>query len=232
MPLADLLARAAMLSAPPDPTGLPALRARLFARLGASGWAPAGALRGRPPTSSDSDEALLQALLRGDAAAFDALFDRWAPRLNGYARRSLRPDDADDAVQETFLVLFEKAESILAHVPVNIPGYLFSTLRNKVRHTLVARSREAAAGALDDAVPSIDEAALNVLLRREDETRLVELLDRVCTPLEQDVLTLDLEGRNGPEIARSLGITPEHVRVLRHRALIKLRAALAPKEPT
>ena len=234
MPLADLLARAAMRSALPDTTDLAPLRALLFGRLRASGWAPSGALRGRPPSLADSDEALLAALVRGDAAAFDALFDRHAARLNGYARRRLRlqPADAADAVQEAFLVLFQKAEAVLGHEPVNVSGFLFGTLRNKAVRLLVTRSREAAAGPPDDRELSLDEGGLTALLQRENAERLASLLERACNPLEQEVVSMDLDDRDGPEIAFALGITPNYVRQLRHRALAKLREALAEEEPS
>ncbi|WP_441286360.1 RNA polymerase sigma factor [Sorangium sp. KYC3313] len=229
MPLADLLARAAMLAAPSDATDLAPLRAFLFGRLRASGWAPTGALRGRPPGLADSDEALLVAFVRGDAAAFDALFDRHAARLNGYVRRRLRlePADAADAVQEAFLVLFQKAEAVLAHEPVNVPGFLFGTLRNKAVRVLAARSCEAAEGPPDAQELSLDEDGLTALLRRETAERLVSLLERTCNPLEQEVVIMGLDDRDGPEIALALGITPNHVRQLRHRALRKLREALS-----
>ncbi|WP_437311697.1 RNA polymerase sigma factor [Sorangium sp. So ce388] len=234
MPLADLLARAAMLSAPPDVTGLAPLRALLFGRLRASGWAPSGELRGRPPSLADSDEALLAAFVRGDAAGFDALFDRHAARLNGYVRRRLRlqPSDAADAVQEAFLILFQKAEAVLAHEPVNVPGFLFGTLRNKAARILAARSREVAAGPPDGHALSLDEDGLEALLRRETAEKLASLLERTCSPLEQEVVTMDLDDRDGPEIALALGITPNHVRQIRHRALSKLREALAEEEPS
>jgi RNA polymerase sigma factor (sigma-70 family) len=225
--LADLLDRAAMLSALPDATDLNRLRALLFGRLRASGWAPSGAPKGRPASSGDSDDALLAALVQGDAAAFDVLFDRHAARLNGHARRWLQAADAADAVQDAFLVLFEKAESVLARAPVNIAGFLFGTLRNKSRRLLAARSRGAASDAPAESQPSLDEDSLTALLRREDAERLALLLDRACNPLEQDVIRLDLQDHDGTEIAQALDITPGNVRVVRHRAYAKLRRALA-----
>lgn len=67
------------------------------------------------------------------------------------------------------------------------------------------------------------------LLRREDKDRLALLLTQACTPLEQQVIAMDLDDCDGPEIAEALDITPQHVRVLRHRALAKLRKAIEPE---
>jgi RNA polymerase sigma factor (sigma-70 family) len=228
--LLDLLTHAAMLSAQPDTTALAPLRARLFGRLRASGWTPSGALRGRSASSADSDEALLSALIHGDPGAFDTLFDHHAPKLNGYARRSLQPADADDAVQEAFLVLFNKTESVLAHKPVNIGGFLFATLHRKILHILARRSRETPSDMVDDGAASLDEDSLAALLRREDKDRLALLLTRACSPLEQQVVAMDLDDRDGPEIAKALDISLQYVRVLRHRALAKLRKVLEEEE--
>lgn len=230
MTLTDLLDRAAMLSALPDATEFAPLRALLFGRLRASGWAPSGALRGRRASPGECDEAVLTALVQGDAVAFDVLFNRHVARLNGYARRWLQAADAEEAVQDAFFVLFKKAESVLAHESVNVPGFLFTTLRNKIRHLLAVRSRVEISDAPAASEPSLGDDGLTALLRREDAERLALLLDRECNPLEQDVIALDLQDRDGSEIARALDITPEHVRVVRHRAHAKLRRALA-EEP-
>ncbi|WP_437738825.1 RNA polymerase sigma factor [Sorangium sp. So ce1335] len=144
----------------------------------------------------------------------------------------LHAADAADAVQEAFLVLFQKAEAVLAHDPVNVPGFLFGTLRNKAVRVLAARSREAVVGPIDDDELSLDEDGLAALLRRETAERLASLLERACNPLEQEVVIMGLDDRDGPEIALALGITPNHARVLRHRALRKLREALSHEEPS
>jgi len=57
------------------------------------------------------------------------------------------------------------------------------------------------------------------------------LLERECSPLEQEVVMLTLEGSTGPEIAADLHVSDGHVRVLRHRAFAKLRRALGEEAP-
>lgn len=52
------------------------------------------------------DETLMARYVRGDAAAFSALFDRYGPRLGRAVRRQVRsPEDAREIVQQTFLQL-------------------------------------------------------------------------------------------------------------------------------
>jgi RNA polymerase sigma factor (sigma-70 family) len=222
VPLADLLTQVSMLSAPRDETDLAPLRAHLFGRLRALGWAPSGYARGTPG-GAESDAVLLAAFVRGEAAAFDILFDRHAARLNGYARRWLQSADASDAVQDAFLVLFQKASILLDRDDVNVGGYLFITLRYKVLRALASRETPEAEAGTDETSP--DDDGFTALLRREDAGQLASLLERTCSPLEQHVLMLDLEDRDDDEIAIELEVTRGNVRVVRHRALKKLRYA-------
>ena len=232
MSFQELLSRTAMLAAPADTTDLAPLRAAVFAGLRAAGWTPVDIERGRESFVGQTDDALLAALVRGEAAAFDPLYNRHAPKLNGYARRWLSGADAADAVQESFLVLFEKAETVLAHQPVNVPGFLFGVLCNKMRRVLARRVRETV---MED--PAADEPAphddgLVVLLQREEGEHLAELVERTCSPLEQEVMAMTIDGHEGPEIAGTLELKPGHVRVLRYRAAAKLRQALAEEGAT
>ena len=63
-------------------------------------------LAGAPGYATLDDETLMARYVRGDTAAFTALFDRYAPRLDRAVRRQVRsPEDAREIVQQTFLQL-------------------------------------------------------------------------------------------------------------------------------
>ena len=56
------------------------------------------------------DQALLEGLIRGDAAALGQLYDRFAPKAYAIACRVLEdPHDAEEVVQEAFLDLWRYA---------------------------------------------------------------------------------------------------------------------------
>jgi len=59
-----------------------------------------------------SEEDLLQRAGRGDARAFDQLYDRMAPRLFGLLRQMLHDErEAEDILQDGFVLLWERAST-------------------------------------------------------------------------------------------------------------------------
>jgi RNA polymerase sigma-70 factor, ECF subfamily len=208
------------------PPASPALRDALWRALRHAGWTPAPSTREQPLRPTTSDEALVQEFLAGDAGAFEVLVARHLGALVSYARRWLPRDRAEDTAQETFLVLYRKASQLEAGS--NIRAYLFGVLRVEITRALAHKSR---VEQVSESVPDqADESAsaLERVVDKQDTRRLAEALEATCNPLEQQVILLALDGAaSGPEIARALGLQETHVRVLKHRAVAKLRAHLA-----
>lgn len=75
----------------------------------------------------------------------------------------------------------------------------------------------------DAATPSPEAA----LFTKYAYAEIAKVLERSCTLCEQEFLLLTFEGKDDTFIASSHGMTAGHVRVLRHRAISKLRKALA-----
>ena len=177
-----------------------------------------------PQPRAESDAGLLAAFVAGEVTAFKTLFNRYAARLNGYARRWLRGADASDAVQETFTLFFEKAAGLAARPDPNVGGFLCATLRYKILRKLADRETPAEDPA--GVVRASGEDGLTAVLRIEHAATLMYHLEHACNPLEQEVTMLDLDDRSDAEIAAEIGIKEGHVRVTRHRARTKLRRAL------
>ncbi len=186
--------------------------------------APSDRAAGR--TGAMSERELAQRLANRDAAAFDALVELYAGKLLGYAQRSLSPSDAEDVVQEAFIVVVKKAPELADHP--NLGGFLFQTVRYLIidwwrrRDPLRLSSDDIEAQLLDDAAADLATA----LIQQENVARLAQALHDVCNPLEQDVIALSLDGHEPRDIAQQLDLTVNHVRVTKHRAIQKLRAAL------
>jgi len=85
-----------------------------------------------PYEGSETDDALMSRVGRGDREAFETLYRRWSRRVMSYAYRSLSDKgEAEDVVQETFLSVYRAASR---YRPCERFGaYLFRIAGNAVR---------------------------------------------------------------------------------------------------
>jgi RNA polymerase sigma-70 factor, ECF subfamily len=189
------------------------------------------ALRSTGSRARRADDALLAGFLHGDASALEELMAPHLQWMQGWARKHLPHHEADDAVQEAFIGLLQKASKLQLQAPLR--GHLFGFLRIAVLRALRSLSQRRGER-LDDEHQDIvvpagsspsPEAAL---LTQRSHAELAEALEHTCTLREQEVILFTLEDQDDRTIASALDITENYVRVLRHRALVKLRQALAP----
>ena len=108
-------------------------------------------------------EELVEAARAGDAAAWDALVDRYLPLVTAVIRRlRLSPADADDVNQTVWLRLVEHLDRL--REPRALPGWLASTARNEGLRLIKRRGRDLpvdpAEGAFDMAEDSDPGEAL------------------------------------------------------------------------
>ena len=93
------------------------------------------------------DEDLVVCLREGDTQAFDILYERHSARLLGYLRQMVRDaDHAQDLLQDVFLRLIERGDTIDARRPFS--RWLYAVAHNlccsALRHTRVRQDTEAA----------------------------------------------------------------------------------------
>lgn len=225
--LARMLEHARSVEAPASPSHKPGL----LAAVRAAGWRPQAGLRHASPPSSRSDLELARAFRAGDADAFDELFSRYHGKLIAYARRSGCSTDAEDLAQLAFVAL-TRAPAFGDDPAFNVPAYLFTVVRNQAIKLGARRAREEFAAETSGPEPEDPEpSALEQLLARHEFERVVALLESHCTPAQQTVLTMTHAGETTEAIAAALETTVGNVRVIRHRALAKLRAAIDETPP-
>lgn len=183
--------------------------------------------RRAPSEAGEIEEVRLAREARDDPAAFQALYERHVHAVYRYCLSRLRdPTAAEDATSEVFLKAWS---GIAGHRGGSFAAWLIVIARNTVVDSL--RRRRLTAD-LAEAPEPIDRSPL-------PEDRAVaaeehEVLLRAMTQLTDDqraVLELQLAGWRGPEIAEALGRTPTAVKMLRHRALRRLRDLLAGDAP-
>jgi RNA polymerase sigma factor (sigma-70 family) len=170
----------------------------------------------------------LERIARGDAAAWAEIAVRYGPVVRAIAGRTygLGPADTADVVQNTWLRLLERAETI--RDPERIAGWLATTARREALAIARRRSIETSLNAVDGDPPSPDTSPEAQAL--DAETRL--LLQRATDDLSNrgraliDVLFFDPARPPYAVAARRLGMPIGSIGPTRSRALRNLRAAL------
>lgn len=230
--LRDALLTRSLPATAPAPSA--ALRQRLYREAVSLVPPSASALRGAAERKVLSDEALLSAYLHGEAGAFELLTERHLGWMVGWARMHLPATEAEDAAQEAFLDLVHKAAKL--KTGATLRGFLFGLLRVAVlraRRTLARHRGEPLddEGAESDALVDPQPNPEVTFLKRRTHQEVAEALSRVCTLQEQEVILFTLEDQDDKTIAEALETSENNIRVTRHRALAKLRKALAEPDP-
>src|SRR5690349_2862317 len=99
-----------------------------------------------------SDEALYEQLLKGDLAAFDALYARYEKPLFGFLVRTLGGDraEAEDLLQQTFVALLRDRKT--ARAVQSFKAFVFQVARNLCLNRARSRTRSDRALAAESSV--------------------------------------------------------------------------------
>ncbi|HKU43036.1 MAG TPA: RNA polymerase sigma factor [Polyangiales bacterium] len=175
-------------------------------------------------TASMTDEQLMSAYVRGDAAAFNALFRAYAPKLLGYfARQGKRTHDAQDLVQQTFLHVHRSRADYRLGEPLR--PWIYTIARNLGHDHGRRQQRRPETFCEVDSYASAAPASESLI--HGQRTRVLALaLERL--PGEHRNLLHEhwFEDRTWSEIAKREGQQAATLRVRAHRACAQLRAML------
>ena len=178
------------------------------------------------PGSVGRDDALLmRAVARGDEAALAALYDRHAGWLTvRLARRCAMPDVVDQAVQDTFLVLWRGAGDYGGRG--DVAAFIWGI---GIRRLIGAMRRETSARRLPWRVaePETVASAEDQVLVGIEHGRLGQALAGLSPELRGAIEATVLDGLTCAEAAVLLGVAEGTVKSRCHRARVALRAALA-----
>jgi RNA polymerase sigma-70 factor (ECF subfamily) len=185
---------------------------------------PTGPLAGPPSTGVD-DHTLVTRAATGDERAFAELVRRHTPLLRSVIRRILHdPTEAEDVVQETFIVAWHRLEDVLDGAAVT--GWLVTTARRRSVDRLRAAGRWRYTD-LDDSVPGPDDRGPAAVAERAS---LVEQARHVLAGLPTEQRRCwelrHLHGRSYDEIAAAVGVPRSTVRGLIARARVVVATEL------
>jgi len=161
---------------------------------------------------------------RTDPAAETELYRRLAPRVRLYGLRHLRdPHAAHDLVQQVLLTTLERLRKGALRDPDKLASFVLGMCRMTVLEIRRgAWRRERLLEEWGDKAEAYEAPEPRVL----DEARLADCLEALAER-ERSVVSLTfLADKDGDEVANDLGLTAGNVRVIRHRALGKLRECM------
>jgi RNA polymerase sigma-70 factor, ECF subfamily len=171
------------------------------------------------------ESALVARVQGGDSAAFDELVRRYIRRAFTVAFRLLsHREDAEDLVQETFMILLRQIDDFELGRPFG--PWMYRILINRGLNARKARARRKTEHLPDDVVGA--EAPDLAVERAEVRARFRGALDAL-PPRQRVVIELiELDGFTRGEVADALGISDATVRWHVHDAWRTLRRILAP----
>jgi RNA polymerase sigma factor (sigma-70 family) len=163
------------------------------------------------PRTAD-DRRLGELAASGDAAAFEAIFERHHRGLLSLCRHLLGSrEEAEDVLQHTFAVAYR--ELVEGRTPKHLRAWLYATARNRCLDVLRHR-RELPAG-----LPAATTAGLPEEVERRSELReLVDDLGRLPEDQRSALVLSELGDMGHAEVADILGCRRDKVRALVYQA--------------
>jgi RNA polymerase sigma-70 factor (ECF subfamily) len=158
-----------------------------------------------------------------DPAAEAELYRRLAPRVRLYGLRHLRdPHAAKDLMQQVLLMTIERLRNGKLRNPEKLASYVLGMCRMtvlEIRRGAWRREQLLEAYGDTESYEAPEPYALN-------EDRLAKCLEALAGRERTVVALTFFADKDGEEVSKDLGITAGNVRVIRHRALGKLRECL------
>jgi RNA polymerase sigma-70 factor, ECF subfamily len=171
-----------------------------------------------------SDAELAARIRDGDRAAEAELYARLAPRVRLFGLRRLRDAAAaDDLVQDVLLMTMDSLREGRIREEDRLVSFVLGSCRRMVADQRRGRARreQILVRFGRDLVPQPPRHALPL-----DLERLARCLGELPERERSVVVASFYEERPAPEIAAELGLGAANLRVVRHRALARLRRCM------
>lgn len=161
---------------------------------------------------------------RVDFAAETELYRRLAPRVRLYGLRHLRdPHAAHDLVQQVLLMTLERLRADKLRDPERIASFVLGMCRMVVLEIRRGtRRRETLLATYGDTAEAIEAPEPLAL----DADKLAACLEALAERERTVVVLTFFADKSGDEVAGALGLTAGNVRVIRHRAIARLRTCM------
>jgi len=158
-----------------------------------------------------------------DSAAETELYRRLGPRVRLYGLRHLRdPHAAHDLMQQVLLMTLERLRKGMLREPDKLASFVLGVCRMtvlEIRRGTWRREKLLEAYGGTEGFDAPEPLVLN-------QDRLNKCLEGLAERERTVVALTFFADKDGDEVAQDLGISAGNVRVIRHRALARLRACM------
>lgn len=178
------------------------------------------------PYSDHSDQQLVDLLSSADQLAYTEIFERYAKLLVGHAYRLLGDrDEANDVVQDVFMVLWQNRFSL--QLQTSLSAYLYVAVRNRVLNRLshakvVSRYADSILDFMDNVHVNSDE----LFLAKELEKLIESEINALPEKMREVFLLRKQEELSYSEISERMGITDKTAKQQVHNAVKILRTKI------
>ena len=187
--------------------------------------APAGVFISPQLLRLASDQRLVALIREGRAAAFEVVYDRHHRGILSFCRHMLGdPQEAEDAVQHTFLAAYN--DLISSQKQIHLRAWLFTIARNRCYSILRSRRDQPAAELGEPAT----EGLATQVQRRQDLRDLVIDMRRLPEDQRAALVLAEIDSLSHEQIGEALGVPREKVKALVYQARESLVASRNARE--
>ena len=171
---------------------------------------------------TSNDQLLLQQLQSNDAAAFDALYDKYWKLVYSAAYKRLKDENyAKDITQDIFLQLWQRRHQLKIE---HLPAYLYTSVRNNVLKWMGKEQRITPIPELLE--QTANEGADAALLRKEFMIKYENLINTLTASQQQIFRMRYQQELSTAEIAEKLNISRKTVQNQLGKSMNNLRELL------
>jgi RNA polymerase sigma factor (sigma-70 family) len=166
--------------------------------------------RPRRLLTSLSDERLVDHIRKGEAAAFEVLYDRYSNAILGFCRHILgNVSDAEDALQHSFIAAYADIQRHERR-DLHVKAWLYTIARNRCLSMLRARREQPRA----DTVDVVTDNLVHDLEQRDDLRALLADVARLPGDQREALVLAEVGDLSHNEIAEVLGCEASKVKSL------------------
>lgn len=169
------------------------------------------------------DEVVLAKAIK-EPDAFEILVDRYETAFRSAARRIVGLDDAEDAVQETFVRMYINAPKYIKKDGIKFSSWAYAILV-RVCYTIYSKNKKRATFTLDKEVTDeLEDFSVKELREyRADKEYLLSLISKLPSLLKRTLELYIFDHKTEKEIAKLEGVSYGVVRTRISRAKDKLK---------